>query len=143
MGELLYPGQLRFGSRGSLGAIAASAVVVCLWDPLRRCGGGCHVVPGAAASDASGHLLVQRLVEALYQSGSQRHYLEAQLFGGAAMSARARANTADRVVELLEQERILLCRQDTGGAYARRILFDLGSGSIQVTPIAPKGPVGS
>lgn len=92
---------------------------------------------------------IQHMLAELYKQGVGPATLEAKVFGGADMFANSRAMgpacfpVGDQNVEcarqLLQQRRILIKTQDTGGFYGRKLLFFSDSGQVFVKQLNRKG----
>lgn len=119
-----------------------SCIGICLYDPIRRCGGLAHIMlphsglgpqeplPGKYADTA-----VTALIKGIREATRVENRLSAKIAGGANMFANSGANGLDigaknvkATKEVLEQHRIRLIGEDVGGSHGRRITFNLASG---------------
>jgi chemotaxis protein CheD len=136
-----------------------SCVAVAIFDPVIRVGGLAHVMlpesrgrepetmPGKFADTA-----VPRLVEQLIELGARQKRLRCKLAGGAQMfeipGAKSRdgvyacgpyTHIGERNVEAvklaLEEMKIPVVSEDTGGRHGRTVRFDTWSGSLEVSSI--------
>ncbi len=136
-----------------------SCVAVAIFDPVRKIGGLAHVMlPESRDKDTEsapgkfGDTAVPRLVEELCNIGARKKSLRCKLVGGAQMfeipGARNReaslscgpsANIGGRNVEAvkkaLEQMRVPVVAEDTGGNHGRTVMFDTSTGDIEINSI--------
>ena len=126
-----------------------SCVGVSLWDPRRRNGALAHVMlprPNARSDDPPpsrfADTAIPAMVECLASMGSPRRRLIAKIVGGAAMfsgdsaiSTVGERNLAE-VRRTLEELRIPIRAEDTGGSHARTVELHLDSGTLKVRSYA-------
>jgi len=138
---VLEPGRLIF-ARGPLvvRALVRSGIVVMVSDLAESVAGVVHfVLPDALPDDADlrcGEIAVPALVDGLYRRGGPGLRLEARIFGGALSRTQpdgdvGRANAAVAVWALAALG-VPVPESDTGGADARRLTLDLGTGNVVV-----------
>jgi chemotaxis protein CheD len=122
--------------------ILGSCVAVCLWDRQRRIGGVNHFLlprpgPGDVPDLRFGSVATVRLIEELCHAGATLSGLEAAVVGGGSPlpAIKLAAVGCDNVavaLAVLHSRRIAVVRQDTGGAYGRKLLFDTRTGELLV-----------
>ena len=140
---VLYPGDYFATAEDCLLAtVTGSCAVVCLYDTSGRIGGlGHFIVPGAMGTEGlladvvakQGITSMERLIGELVKQGSDRKALRATLFGAASFSAGESPDklSGDNIRFLHEYfrfENIPVFREDLGGRYRRKVLFDPRSG---------------
>lgn len=137
-----------------------SCVAVAMYDPLKKIGGLAHVMlpesrgkpalDGAAGKFAD--VAVPKLVADLLEMGARKNGLRAKIVGGAQMfeipgstrkdsvlacgpPAHIGARNIEAVKTQLEQLKIPLVGEDTGGNYGRTVKFNSVSGEIEISSI--------
>lgn len=131
-----------------------SCVAVVLDDPIARVGGVAHVVlPGSTRGERPGQpgryatSAVPLLVERVVAGGGRRERLRARLVGGATMfpelmspgtSSLGTRNLA-AVRELLEEYRIPVIGEETGGHHGRSVAFRPADGRVVVRSVRGGG----
>lgn len=137
-----------------------SCVAVAMYDPFRRLGALAHVMlpesrgrDSEAAPGKYADTAVPRLVEALERMGGRKGTIRCKIAGGSHMfkvsapaggvvprgypeSMRIGARNIEAVKRALEELRIPLVAEDTGGSHGRTVLFRAGSGEVEVTSIS-------
>jgi chemotaxis protein CheD len=146
---ILYvePGQLLVSTEPHvLRTILGSCVSVCLYDPLLRQGGMNHfMLPSARSAEERsfryGDRSLLAMVERLERLGSSRHKLCASVFGGARMlsgvseTLHLGRRNAEFALDWLYEHRIQVIASGLLGDLARRLDFDLSSGSCSARPL--------
>jgi chemotaxis receptor (MCP) glutamine deamidase CheD len=141
--EVLYvePGQLLVSTEPCrIRTVLGSCVAVCLYDPELRHGGMNHFMLPTSASPSEtscryGSRAMPTLVERLERLGSQRRQLCASVFGGARVLFTASElmhlgrRNVDYALEWLEQQGITVVTSSVLGERARRLDFDLHTGT--------------
>jgi len=150
----LLPGQWSTSeSHDELSAVVSTGVVVCLWDG--KLGGAGHfALPGfgqhsSMASDRYGDILMENLLSALFLAGVDRSALCATVAGGAfpdgtvsAQDAHLGAQNVEFVLGWLRARGVQVDRRVIGGAHARRVNFNVTTGSFRHELIRPDRPPG-
>jgi chemotaxis protein CheD len=137
-----------------------SCVAVAMFDPLKKIGGLAHVMlpesrgkeTGAKASGKFADTAVPRLVEELVKDGARKNSLRCKIVGGAQMfeipgaqrkesalacgpPAHIGARNIEAVKRQLEELKIPLVGEDTGGNYGRTVKFNSSNGEVEVSSI--------
>lgn len=127
-----------------------SCVGVCLWDRFLKIGGMAHIMlPDSAQSKIAQNkakfadMGVPLLIEELLRLGVSKSRLTAKLAGGAQMfnfpgSAgimRIGERNTEAVKMCLEQERIKIIAEDTGGTFGRTIEFHTLDGRLVIRTV--------
>jgi chemotaxis protein CheD len=147
--KVLYvePGQLLVSTEPHvLRTVLGSCVSVCLYDPLLRQGGMNHfMLPVARSAEERsfryGDQSLLAMVERLERLGSSRRELSASVFGGARMlssiseTLHLGRRNAEFALDWLREQRIQVVASGLLGDLARRLDFDLGSGSCSARPL--------
>lgn len=142
-GYYLYPAAL-FASKSPylVNTILGSCVAVCLYDPVLKIGGINHyMLPlwngKGLASPKYGNIAIEKLMEKMIQLGSQKRNLKAKLFGGGEVidSKISSFNIGERnialALELLDELKIPIIGQSTGGKLGRKIQFITHTGEVR------------
>lgn len=128
-----------------LAVVVASGVALTLFDPARKRGGMGHYIRprrerGASTTHFAAPAIVS-LVEMMTEAGTEPPALEAHIYGGAvggdasARDARISAENIKVAEELLAKLAIPIAGRDVGGARARKILFNTGTGEVVVARV--------
>jgi chemotaxis protein CheD len=136
-----------------------SCVGVALYDAKKKIGGLAHVMlPDSKAMTRKGNpgkfadTAIAAMVEEMEKMGSNRRDIRAKVAGGACMFSIPGAKNprnvpgpclgmqiGDRNIEavakVLEELKIKLVAEDTGGDYGRTMRFDVSSGAVTVSSI--------
>ena len=144
----LHPGALAASARPlAVSTILGSCVGVCLFDAQRGVGGMNHFLLPESAGNARptarfGDVAMEQLLAEVLQAGARRAGLAARVYGGACVLAAFRGpgdHLGDRNVSaalrFLEDERIPVLQQDTGGRHGRRIVFHTWDGAVEARRI--------
>jgi chemotaxis protein CheD len=138
------PGQMMVSSGARiLRTVLGSCVSVCLWDPNLGVGGMNHFMLPESASPfvaclRHGDVAMRVLLREMLASGSRANQLSARVYGGAnVLEAFTSANHLGArnvrfALDWLESERIVVDAQHLLGTSARRVEFDLRTGSTGV-----------
>ncbi|HVY02664.1 MAG TPA: chemotaxis protein CheD [Caulobacterales bacterium] len=117
-----------------------SCVAACLRDPIANIGGMNHFLlpegEGAQGREAQkyGAYAMELLVNGLLRAGARRERLQANLFGGARLSARLVDVGGKNVAfaeAFLRREGIAMGRSSVRGAQARRVQFWPATGRLR------------
>lgn len=145
LNQYVLPGQV-FASAAPTRyvTVLGSCVAVCLFDPVREVGGLNHfLLPGLPQKPDEAEPLrwgvpsIVRLLEQVLAVGAQRGALQAKVFGGAQITARAvpepmrigQRNIETALAEL-DRLRIAVVNQSLGGALGRKIIFESHTGMV-------------
>jgi chemotaxis protein CheD len=127
-----------------------SCVAAVLWDPVAKVGGLAHVLlpSRTLARDQSNpakfaETAVPLLIEKMGALGATPARMSARLVGGAAMFANITApgvsqmgeRNAQAVRDALQEARIPITAEDTGGDYGRSVYLDVASGRLEVRSV--------
>jgi len=123
--------------------VLGSCVSVCLWDSVLRHGGINHfMLPlwngEGLASPKYGNIAIAKLLERMFELGSDKRNLCAKVFGGGIVLnvKNSFMNIGERNIELaeaaLKQAGIPVISADTGGSVGRKIIFNTASGTVMV-----------
>lgn len=128
--------------------ILGSCVAVCLYDPEKKIGGMIHIVlPGSRHKIRSQDQFsfyadsgIPYLYESLIQKGATRKNLVAGITGGASSVSNPVTQTigeknAAVAVSLVEQFHTPIAHMDIGGHSARKVIFHLKTGTLDIKPI--------
>lgn len=139
----LSPGQLTVQTRPMcIKTVVGSCVAVCLWDREACAGGLNHYLlarPGLQESpDARfGSFAIPLLIDRMCRAGADPGRMEAAVVGGghpvqSLRDTRIGENNTAIALQVLAARGIRVARQDTGGGYGRKLLFDTGTGELVV-----------
>ena len=127
-----------------------SCIGISLYDPQTKIGGLLHIMlPDSKQSRASENPAkfadtgLPLMLGDVLQLGAYRSRLVAKMAGGAQMFAfanatdimRVGARNAEAVKKLLQEMKIRLVSEDTGGTYGRTVQIDLATGIYKVKTI--------
>jgi chemotaxis protein CheD len=128
-----------------------SCVAICLYDPLKKVAGMAHVVlpavpeKGAGAAPGKfGDTAVPALLYAMQQAGAAPVRLDCRLAGGAAVLAIGGTGrlppigqrNVEAVKAALEQVRLRVRAEDTGGTQGRTVRLDAATGRVTVRKVS-------
>lgn len=139
IGEMKITGEKKVLVARALG----SCIAVAMYDSQNEVGGMAHVLLGEGNKKREGKTAlyadkaIDRLVEELRKSGSERKNLEAKIAGGASMfSSQSKGDigkkNVEAVIEELGDRNIPVTGKDIGGTHARNVRFKVGSMSMKV-----------
>ncbi len=141
-GRYLFPAEIFVTKTPTMiSTVLGSCVAVCLWDTQNAIGGMNHyLLPlwngDGLAPPKFGNIAIRQLVEKVLAKGAERKYLQAKIFGGAAMWNNSDGPFAIglRNIELSQQQlremQIPVTASDVGGMQSRKIFFNTGDGSV-------------
>jgi chemotaxis protein CheD len=127
-----------------LRAVVGRAVVVCLWDRCRCCGGMAHyelprTEDPSKATARYGNVALRSLVRLMEEEGCNRTDLVAQIIGGASrrfdLQRRMGAANLEVARKVLAGLGIEIVSTDVGGYVGRKIAFDTHSGETAVLKV--------
>lgn len=152
--KVIYPGDCYVTVNDEyIGTLLGSCVAVCLYDPVNKVAGMNHfVLPGKIVQSSGkkrkhddkpdetellkyGTKSIESLIKKMEKHGNRKHFV-AKLFGGGKVldyqvSRYGISSMNVRIAKiLLEMADIPIVSQDVGDDYARKILFDTGSGKV-------------
>ncbi|HEX9049493.1 MAG TPA: chemotaxis protein CheD [Anaeromyxobacter sp.] len=139
----VHPGRLAAsGTAASFTTVVGSGAAVCIYDPVRGVGGMAHfLLPdrgNAPSATRYGDVALTSLLEELGKLGG--HSYRATVHGGSAPPIVSETeHLGDRNVaaalSFLSSHGIPVLERDVGGKGARKIVFDLAGGAVQVTRV--------
>lgn len=142
--HFLFPGTI-FAEpiEYQISTVLGSCVAVCLWDKVARKGGMNHfMLPlwngEGLVTPKYGNIAMEKLLRKLLFIGCHREHLIAKVFGGANVSGTGLEvfMIGDRNISLafqmLEEFRIPVIANDTGGNVGRKIVMNTESGVVLV-----------
>ncbi len=124
-----------------------SCVGVCIHDPSTKIGGMVHIMlPRRPPNDVSGNLFkyadsgIVELLNMMQRAGGNRRRFICKIAGGAkmfdtkdnSMLSSIGQNNVEMVKRTLQNERLVILRQDVGDNYARTVTFDPVTGNATV-----------
>lgn len=139
----LYPSSLHVSASGEwITTVLGSCVAVCLHDPVKKIGGMNHyMLPlwngNGLASPKYGNIAIEKLLEKMLSMGCKRSSIQAKVFGGAEVIETniKMFNIGERNIavafEILQDMKINVVAQSTGGKLGRKILFDTETGMVK------------
>ncbi|WP_045217174.1 chemotaxis protein CheD [Desulfonatronovibrio magnus] len=142
----LHPGYVSVPAEPTrLAAVAASGVVVTLYDAGRRCGGMGHYIrpirqDGLSTTVFAAPAIVV-MAKMLFAAGCEAGNLTAYIFGGAENPGAGRyvpglgQENVQVGEEVLDRLGIALTGKDVGGTMARKILFHSATGETVVARV--------
>jgi chemotaxis methyl-accepting protein methylase/chemotaxis receptor (MCP) glutamine deamidase CheD len=127
-----------------LETILGSCVAVCLWDARRRIGGLNHYLVPAGRGEPErdnlyGRTSVRKLIEQTLSHGSDRHSLQARIFGGGSILKSLEdiftigAANVQIAREILKEYGIPVVHDFVGAECGIRIAFQTWDGAVSVT----------
>jgi chemotaxis protein CheD len=138
----LYPAAIAAPHKQAIvHTILGSCVSVCLFDTKNKVGGINHfMLPTwngqGLASPKYGNIAIEKLYEKLINNGSEHVNLIAKVFGGGEVleTHNQYFNVGQRNIaiahEMLEQMKIRITAESTGGKLGRKIVFNTGTGEV-------------
>ena len=117
---------------------------ICLYDRKRKKGGmACFLFPSIRHKNQTtaiyGNVATVTLIRMMYQTGSKRRHLEAQILGGAFNPefstvdiGRQNSRVARKIVL---REKISVTSEDTGGQRGRKIVFNTENNELAVIKV--------
>ncbi|OGP50557.1 MAG: hypothetical protein A2Y79_06595 [Deltaproteobacteria bacterium RBG_13_43_22] len=129
----LKPGYIYFSQEPTLiHTVLGSAVTVCLWDRKNRYAGVAHFLYPAIsqpnkATTQYGNVAVLTLIKLMISDGSEKSFLEAQLFGGGDPFSNQSETLGNQNIQMaktiLAQQCIPITSEDVGGSKGRKLVF--------------------
>jgi chemotaxis protein CheD len=140
----VHPGRTAAARGGtSFATVVGSGAAVCLHDPVRGVGGMAHfLLPESGSAPAAtryGDVAMKTLLDELGKLGGRSY--RAMLYGGSAPPIAAESgHLGDRnvaaAITFLALHGIPVLERDMGGVGARKIVFDVGEGRVQLTRVS-------
>ena len=143
--ELTYvpPGRLLATTDAKpLTTIVSTGAVVCLWDPVSGAGGMAHfLLPesgNAPPAPRFGNVALRVLIEQLVKLGATERRLRAKIYGGSApplvtTGGHLGDHNIEAALAFLKARYVPVLENGSGGASARKIVFNLKTGTAEVT----------
>ena len=137
-----------------------SCVAIALYDEAKHIGGLAHIMlPDSRAISKKGRearfadTAIQAMVKEMVQLGARKNRITAKIAGGAQMfSIPGASNPANipgpapglhigernvgSTKKTLQEMKIPLLAEDTGGSHGRTMYFDVGTGEVNITSIS-------
>ncbi len=139
----VHPGRTAAtAGRDQFTTVVGSGAAVCVYDPARGVGGMAHfLLPeagGAPPATRYGDVAMKLLLDELGKLGGRSY--RATLYGGSAPPISSESgHLGDRNVEaalgFLAVRGIPILERDVGGTGARKIVFDVAEGHVEVTRV--------
>lgn len=146
--RFLQPGEYCFGGPGGhVRTLLGSCVAITMWHPVRRLGGMTHsLLPDRPGHEGGGYLDGKYVDEALSwllresdRARTRPDEYEFKVFGGGEMllldgggPERVGPMNTAAALRLLRDCGLPVVAHDVGGAQARTLVFDLGTGDVWV-----------
>ncbi len=138
----VHPGRIAAARGATFTTVVGSGAAVCVHDPVRGVGGMAHFllpeVGHAPAATRYGDVALKALFDELAKLGGRSY--RASLYGGSAPPIAAESgHLGDRnvaaAIAYLALRGIPVLERDVGGVGARKIVFDVSEGRVQVTRV--------
>jgi chemotaxis protein CheD len=149
----LYPSAIFADKKPyKVSTVLGTCVAVCLHDTKLNIGGINHyMLPlwngEGLASPKYGNIAIEKLLEKMYQLGSEKKNLVAKVFGGKEAEDEKTSvfNIGKRnfelAIEKLKKEDIRIVSQSIGGLYGRKLLYSTNNGEVLMKFIKPIEPI--
>ena len=146
----LYPAALFADKKPhKVSTVLGTCVAVCLHDTKLNIGGINHyMLPlwngEGLASPKYGNIAIEKLLDKMYQLGSDKKNLVAKVFGGKEAEDETVSvfNIGKRNFELalekLKKEEIKIVSQSIGGQFGRKLLYSTDTGEVLMKYIKPQ-----
>ncbi|MCI4399839.1 MAG: chemotaxis protein CheD [Campylobacteraceae bacterium] len=138
----IHVGQIHIGfTPTEISTVLGSCVAVCLFDKYKMIGGMNHyLLPlwngNGLQSPKFGNVSVPRMIQSMMDIGCNPSNMEAKIFGGASINI---SSSEDMMIgkrnvltakEILDEYKIPVVAEDTGGAMGRRIMMRSDTGKV-------------
>jgi chemotaxis protein CheD len=145
--ELAYvpPGRLlATDAPKPLTTIVSTGAVVCIWDPVSGVGGMAHfLLPESGSAPPAprfGDIALRTLIDDLVKLGAPERRLRAKVYGGSApplvtQGGHLGDHNIEKALAFLKSRFVPVIENDSGGARARKIVFDPKAGTSAVSRI--------
>ncbi len=146
-GDLAYvpPGRLlATADPKPLTTIVSTGAVVCVWDPVSGVGGMAHfLLPesgNAPPAPRFGDVALKTLVADLVKLGAPERRLRAKVYGGSApplvtTGGHLGDHNIEKALSFLKSRFVPVLEKESGGASARKVVFDPRAGTAQVSRV--------
>jgi len=124
-----------------ISAVLGSCVSVCIYDRKKKCGGMNHfrfpyTGDRKRATALYGNVSTLSLIQMMMDNGSQKEYLEAQIFGGAQNQKIAQEDIGIENIEaarkVLQRCKVRIVSEDVGGLMGRKVVFNTETAELAV-----------
>ena len=142
---LLQPGYVFVPNQGiSISTVIGSGVSLCIYDKKNKIGGMNHFqLPYIATKGKTtalyGNVAAIALIKMMLAHGSQRKYLEAQIFGGAYNPNKNDKDIGRENIEIVRKillkSKISIISEDVGGEKGRKLVFNTSTNEIAVLKV--------
>lgn len=138
----IHVGQIHIGFNPTeISTVLGSCVAVCLFDKYRMVGGMNHyLLPlwngNGLQTPKFGNVSIPRMIQSMIDIGCNPTNMEAKIFGGASINISSNEDymIGKRNVltakEILEEFKIQITAEDTGGSVGRRIMLRSDTGKV-------------
>jgi len=138
----IYPATLIVRNEPTvIKTILGSCVAVCMWDKVTGYGGMNHyMLPfwngKGLASPKYGNIAISKLINRMFELGSERSNLESKLFGGgnvlnvSSEGLQVGARNIQIAIDMLNEENINVVAKSLGGNLGRKIQFNTKNGEV-------------
>ena len=138
----LYPSSLyAINKPCQIKTILGSCVAVCIYDQILKIGGMNHfLLPfwngKGLPSPKYGNIATEKLIDKMLLFGSRKNNLQAKIFGGSNLfyQNKTQFKIGKRNIEIahtvLSEYRIPIIKENTGGHYGRKIIFQTDTGIV-------------
>ncbi len=145
----LYPSAIFADKKPhKVSTVLGTCVAVCIHDTKLNIGGINHyMLPlwngEGLASPKYGNIAIEKLLDRMYQMGSDKKNIVAKVFGGKEAEDEKTSifNIGKRNFELalenLKKENIKIVSQSIGGPYGRKLLYATNTGEVLMKYIKP------
>ncbi|MFC1669002.1 chemotaxis protein CheD [Spirochaetota bacterium] len=140
----LKPGEIFWGNHNfSISTVLGSCIAICLWHPLKKIGGMCHIMmpekgntgdikPNPRYADDAVRILLEKIAE----NKTKPFEYVVKVFGGSSMIKFENDNPEINVAKLniksakklMMEHGFRISVKDVGGSDSRKIVFDLNNG---------------
>ena len=141
----LKPGYIYIGSeKTAVKTVLGNCVSVCLWDDKLRYGGMNHFLypftkDKKKATAKFGNIATKILIKKMYQFGTKKENLVAQIIGGAKPENTTGIDLGTENIsiarKILHKEGIKIKSEDVGGHLGRKVVFDMNNGHLLVIKV--------
>jgi len=140
--KFIHVGEIYIGAHPTeIVTVLGSCVAVCLYDRQRQFGAMNHyLLPlwngNGLQTPKFGNISIPRMIENMVNIGTDVRHLEAKLFGGANINAtnleKMMIGKKNIIIakEILQQYKIPIVAEDTGGSKGRKVLMKSDSGKV-------------
>lgn len=124
-----------------ISAVLGSCVSVCIYDRKRKCGGMNHfrfpfTSDRQQATALYGNVSTLYLIRMMLENGSEKKYLEAQIFGGAYNQEISKKDIGTDNIQaaqkVLNRCDIRIVSEDIGGLMGRKVVFNTDTAELAV-----------